>query len=209
MGFNLFSYLITGVLCYLIASVGVITGGMIYWASKHYLKPKSPSGKYIAISVSIIAALLSVSILIFGMINYSFTISDKCYPRPISSSEVIIGEWVPTTKSIEIMQDEGGYKISTHKWIFSDDGSFEMVNMPDWLIDWEPNQQFYSGKGKWSFSSDECSWRINLSFAPFENYPDGLGTSIFFGGKSPNYYLYDYYLGGADSGNVMYFEKSK
>ena len=83
--------------------------------------------------------------------------------------------------------------------------------MPDWLwvIKQPPQREFLSGSGIWQFAGDECDWDIYLRFEPFTGYPDGLSTILGLGGRSPDYYLCMGYLGGADSGQVMYFEKVK
>ena len=105
------------------------------------------------------------------------------------------------------MEDEGGYEISTHTLTFRDDGTFELVNMPDWWrLRGRSTGGFISSAGTWEVKEYSGGWEIYVHFASLPDYPDGLYTVFDIGGREPPYYIW-MYAGDPDAGRVMVFER--
>ena len=130
-------------------------------------------------------------------------------PTQPVSEEDIVGTWTLDSASLELMEEEGGYEISTHTLTFSDDGTFELVNMPDWCGPGGPETGgFYSSPGTWELweYSGECG--IFVHFASVPEFPDGVYTQFNIGGKEPPYYIW-MWAGDPDAARVMAFEKQE
>lgn len=126
--------------------------------------------------------------------------------QPVSDED-IIGTWALDSASLERMEDEGGYQISTHTLTFRDDGTFELVNMPDWCgFGGIPTGGFYSSSGTWEITEYSGGREIFVHFASLPHYEDGLYTVFNIGGREPPYYIW-MYAGDPDAGRVMVFER--
>lgn len=116
----------------------------------------------------------------------------------------LIGTWVPDKDAVKDMRDRGRYDIerASTKLILRSDGSFEMVDIPDWWR--EP-----FGRSHGRLQSDRGTWRLK------EHSPGGwweLGLDLpSWGGtavalrrdKLP--YLIHFTLGDPDNGDAMTF----
>jgi hypothetical protein len=128
-------------------------------------------------------------------------------PRQAVSEEDILGTWTLDSASLERMEDEGGYEISTHTLTFRDDGTFDLLNMPDWCgPGGGPAGGFYSTSGTWKLTGYEGEWQIFVHFDSVPEFPDGVYTQFAIGGQEPPYYIW-MYAGDPDAGRVMVFEK--
>jgi hypothetical protein len=128
-------------------------------------------------------------------------------PSQPVSEEDMVGTWTLDARSLERMEEEGGYKISTHTLTFRDDGTFELVNMPDWCgFGATPTGGFYSSSGTWRITESSGEWGIFVHFASLPDYEEGLYTVFDIGGREPPYYIW-MYAGDPDAGIVMVFEK--
>jgi len=76
----------------------------------------------------------------------------------------ITGTWLPDEQTIRDMREAGGYTPASTKIILRDDGSAEMVNMPDWLINIGGHSQkgFFSESGAWTLSREGAFWRVEF-----------------------------------------------
>ena len=102
------------------------------------------------------------------------------------------------------MRERGGYDVSKLTRItLSDDGSFEIVNMPDWWNNGFGDSQrgFSSFSGRWALSNNAGYWRIGLSFFNTRRFINLVGHKL---GGSPPYYL-EVLVGDPDSGDKMVF----
>ena len=123
------------------------------------------------------------------------------------SEEDIVGTWTLDSASLQRMEEEGGYEISTHTLTFRDDGTFELVNMPDWCgFGGTPTGGFYSSSGTWEIKEYSGRWEVFVHFASLPHYEDGLYTQFNIGGEEPPYYIW-MYAGDPDAGMVMVFER--
>jgi hypothetical protein len=125
------------------------------------------------------------------------------HQRPLKAN--LIGEWVPTPETVRDMQDNGGYVISKHELTLNADGTFSIINMPDW---WktpfgESLKGFESTSGKWEISQDTGGdWVVDLL----------VGTAII---NSPHLrnqsspYLIHIGVGDPDNGHFMLFRQLK
>jgi hypothetical protein len=123
----------------------------------------------------------------------------------------LIGKYVPDPETLKWVRGAGKYsEVETTFELFKD-GSFEMVNMPDW---WrggfgESKGGFYSGGGKWDVTKDQSWWKLLLEFNTLKHSSDpgdsGLTTLISIAGESGPYYL-RFYVGDPDQ-RAMLFEK--
>ncbi len=44
----------------------------------------------------------------------------------------IIGTWTPTADTLKDIRERGKYPEAKHELILKNDGTFSMINMPDW-----------------------------------------------------------------------------
>lgn len=154
-----------------------------------------------------------VFVVMFSLVCWSFfggfTTPDERLFTPIRpvSEEDIIGVWGLDAKSLELLEDRLGYQISTHTLTLRDDGTFEMVNMPDCWGPAEPSTGgFVCGSGTWEMREYPGEWELFVHFTSLRNYPDGLYTVFDIGGQEPPYYIW-VWAGDPDAGMVMVFER--
>jgi hypothetical protein len=160
----------------------------------------------ISLSIALFISLGVGTLTFCGLCQWS--LSDPTIPRTKPAKEDIIGIWSLSPSSLQEMRMEGRYEISTHTLTFKDDGTFEMVNMPDlWLNFGQSNQDFYSGSGRWEFVKNyQGYWTVEVHFTSLPGYKNGLVTSFYVGQNEAGYYIYDF-IGDPDSGDVIVFEK--
>lgn len=104
------------------------------------------------------------------------------------------------------MQRNGGYTLSTHTVTFRADGRFELVNMPDWCLNFgKSSQGFLSGSGTWKISQDADHWVIYLFFDRTSGAA-GLPGQMFIEGWRPRA-IFEY-IGDPDEGHAMRYEKT-
>jgi hypothetical protein len=91
---------------------------------------------------------------------------DLTRQRP--SKADLVGQWVPTSASLKDMKERGGYRISKHELDLHTDGSFLVINMPDWWdsIRDESRRGFESGSGTWGIHGRDgrAVWVVDLYF---------------------------------------------
>ncbi len=177
-------------------------GGISFGISTKLAKAK----KETSTSIGIFVVALVFIITFCGLCNLS--LSDPSLPVKKPSTDNIVGIWEPTEMSLQSMSEEGNYEISTHTIEFKDDGTFKMVNMPDWWVNsfGESTGGFYSGNGTWEISKRQSAWEIVLDFNTLTNYPNGLITSFLLRGRKPPYNI-TIFLGDPDSFDVFVFER--
>jgi len=126
--------------------------------------------------------------------------------QPVSKED-IVGTWVLDSASLQLMEEAGGYEISTHTLTFRDDGTFELVNMPDWSGPGHTEAGgFYSSSGTWEVTDRSGEWEVFVHFVWAPDFPDGVYTQFNIGGEEPPYYIW-MWAGDPDAGMVMVFEK--
>jgi len=199
---NPFSWLLSLCLLVVIIIISLVIGIIAYEVNKE--KPEATHSS--SLQKAIVASIIVFCCSCWGISWW------ESHPIPLSfppTTSDIVGIWVPTQLSLDDMKKEGGYTISTHTLTFKDDGTFEIINMPDWWLDGfgESHKGFYSGSGKWDISSSQGEWVIELDFDNLTGYPDGLNTDLSVQGHKPRY-IYTY-IGDPDSGKMMTYERSK
>lgn len=149
---------------------------------------------------------LGISLALNGCMNNGINLSELSFTRAKPNPTDLIGTWVPTNATIADLKENGKYVISTHELTLKADGTFSMVNMPDW---WRTNfgeskKGFDSGGGKWQLYADKdpwTVWAVELDFPKF-TVPNAIHVTH---QKSP--YLLHIWVGDPDSGHAMLFEK--
>lgn len=149
---------------------------------------------------------LSLALLLSGCMNNGIEWSELTFTRKKPNQAELIGTWVPTAATIKDLKDRGGYAISKHELILRADGSFSMVNMPDWWTDsfGQSKKGFESGSGKWQLYQDRdpwTVWAIELDFPKFT-----VPNAIHLRRQKPPYLIH-ITVGDPDSGHAMLFEK--
>ena len=121
--------------------------------------------------------------------------------------EDIVGTWTLDAQSLQLMEEAGRYEVSTHTLTFRDDGTFDLVNMPDWSGPGgtEPGG-FYSSSGTWEVTDRSGEWEIFVHLDSVPEFPDGVYTQFNIGGREPPYYIW-MWAGDPDAGMVMVFER--
>jgi hypothetical protein len=148
---------------------------------------------------------LPLALFLSGCMNNGIEWSELSYTRKKPNQADVIGTWVPTATTVKDLREVGGYVISKHELILRADGTFTMVNMPDW---WsgrnEPKKGFESGSGKWQLLQDNnvwTVWDIELDFSEFV-----VANAIHLQRQKPPYLLH-ITVGDPDSGHYMLFER--
>ena len=145
-------------------------------------------------------------LLLAGCLNNGIEWSELSFTRTKPSDQDVVGVWKPTSATLRDMHDAGGYPDAQHELILSADGSFSMVNMPDWWSD-----EF--GRSHKKFESRQGKWRITKASDVFTIYvieladPSGSMDLNLSRQKAP--YLIHITLGDPDSGHYMLFERDR
>ena len=203
--------LIYAVIVALIATAcGVVVGGIAY---VFFRKSRRRAVRMGLPSLMAVSTIYVVFVVIYSMVCLwffgVFATPDERLLTPTQPvfDEDVVGSWTLDAESLERMEEEGGYEISTHTLTFRDDGTFELVNMPDW---WRSGGRstggFISSSGTWELTDRSGQWEIFVHFASLPDYPDGLYTVFDIGGREPPYYIW-MYAGDPDAGRVMVFER--
>jgi hypothetical protein len=194
-------------LAFLVAAVcaSIVAGFVTYIVSSLFAK-RQPKNRSFPIIIAIVITPVVFCLTLGSLCQWSF--SNPTNPRKKPAREDIVGVWVPTPSSLQKMQEEGMYEISTHTLAFKKDGTFVMTNMPDWWINsfGESAGGFYSGSGTWEITKDRGRWEIRVHFTSLPGYRNGLTTSFNLSGQESPYRIY-LYLGDPDSYRVMVFER--
>ena len=107
-----------------------------------------------------------------GCMNNGIEWSELSFTRNKPNQSDVLGAWVPTAATIKDLRERGGYIVSKHELILRADGTFAMVNMPDWWKDGvgQSRRSFESGSDRWRFYKDHNPWTIwavELDFPKF------------------------------------------
>jgi len=132
--------------------------------------------------------------------------------RPTESA--LVGNYRQTSDTFQFVQQEGRYPAADSSIILRSNGTFELINVPDWwLTDFgQPRGGFDSGKGRWILINLSGSWQIELEvettkdFASRDHEPRGLVTYLSLIGESAPYKLH-LTVGDPDMGDAMQYEK--
>ena len=99
------------------------------------------------------------------------------------------------------MRQQGGYDTSAQtRLTLKTDGSFELVNMPDWWSNdvGESRKGFDNYAGKWTvLKYDGTTWALSLKSSSETRFANLIGQS------QP--YRIDFIIGDADENNSMIF----
>jgi len=126
--------------------------------------------------------------------------------KPVRSD--LVGTWVPTSDSLSDLQKRGGYIISKHELTLREDGSFSLLNMPDWWLNdfGESRHGFDSGSGTWSLTQNG-NWQVYLTFKKLRSWTAFGAPLNLRRQKSP--YLIHIYVGDPDDWHAMLFERRR
>ncbi|RYY34962.1 MAG: hypothetical protein EOP46_11670 [Sphingobacteriaceae bacterium] len=112
----------------------------------------------------------------------------------------ITGKYTLSSFSKKVMEYDGKYKkISTSYLELSRNGTYKIINAPDWLIDESGNssQKYFTKNGKWQITCDGKRCLLQL-----KGIAEG---NIFF--KSNNKYLILLVVGDTDNCRSMVYVK--
>ena len=148
----------------------------------------------------LVFALVGVLVVVVNVFFSFFTFSQHTRAEPARTD--LVGIWIPDRRTVEDMQERGGYNPTFPTSLrLQADGSFEMINFPDW---WSNiSGQSYGGlrnnSGTWEISEQENLWHVELKLTGTRRSVDLLGQ------KQP--YSISFVLGDPDSGKSMTFIK--
>ena len=150
---------------------------------------------------------ISVALLMSGCMNNGIQWSELTFTRHKPSLADVVGTWVPTAATLKDLRDQGSYTLSTHQLILRADGTFTMVNMPDWWSDGfgRSRKGFESGGGKWQFYQDRDPWTV---WAIELDFPKGIVPNAVHLRRQKPPYLLHIQVGDPDSGHAMLFERA-
>jgi hypothetical protein len=194
--------------------VAALFGVIVFYTSR-FLTEKPRKRAIASWLVAIVTLLCVCSFACYAV--YQRLPGERPSPRARPAEEDIVGVWAPNSSTLQHMQKEGGYEVSVHTLTFRHDGTFEMINMPDWwLVPWiVPAGKFHSGSGAWGISEFEGRWEISVAFTSLTGYEndlrkpvdlDSLHTTFYLARKEPPYLIY-LYLGDPDEYKFIEFER--
>jgi hypothetical protein len=160
-----------------------------------------------SLPISVITALIVGCVAFWVMGDALMSSFYPPSPRQEPSEKDVVGVWQLTQGSLDSIQEDG-YEISTHTIEIRADGTFTMINLPDSVWNFgKVGGKFESGSGKWSIKMDQNRyWTIALHFTELNGFTDDLYAYFYLSGEKPPYRIYDY-IGDADSGRIISFEK--
>jgi hypothetical protein len=198
-----------GIVAVVATACGALVGGIGYLVFRK--SPRRVVGLGLPSFMAILTTLVLFPMICCGLyawiwIGESELRAKLSTPGQTVSEEDIVGTWTLDSASLERMEDEGGYEISTHTLTFRDDGTFELANMPDWFgFPGIPTGGFWSGSGTWGIEEYSGKWQVSVYYTTAQ-YEGTCGTLLHIGGREPPYYIWTY-AGDPDAGRVMVFEK--
>jgi hypothetical protein len=169
-------YWLFGLAFLVVAMCASIIAGFIAYIVSSLFSKKKLHNRGLPITIAIVITPVVFCLTLGSLCQWS--LSDPTNPRKKPASENIVGVWVPTPSSLQNMQEEGKYEISTHTLTFKKDETFVMVNMPDWWLNsfGKSTGGFYSGSGTWEITKDRGRWKIRVHFTSLPGYRSGLIT---------------------------------
>lgn len=198
-------YWFLGVVFLIIAALAAAAVGGIGFALTFYIaRDRTHKSKALSTAVAVLAGGLVGPVIFCGLCAWS--LNGPTGPRSKPTQSDIVGVWQASAGSLEAMR-RGHYITSTHTLSFREDGTFEMVNMPDWWLQFgKSSGGFISGAGTWTIVEDQDQWKLQIRFTYLSAEPGGLVTYFYISGEKPPYRIYDY-IGDADAGQTIVFEK--
>ncbi len=158
--------------------------------------------KYMQKYITIIS-LLTIGLFIMGcpMVD----VKELNFTRTKPEIKDVIGVWTPDSQTLKDIRERGGYPPVKHELILRQDGSFSMINMPDWWRDGfgKSKKGFESGTGSWRLSKNKDIWDI---WTIELNFPSGIASVNLYRQSSP--YLIFIRVGDPNDGNAMFFERT-
>lgn len=205
-----------GLAIYAVIVALVATACGVFVGAIGYLVFRKSRRRLVGLGLPSLMAVSTISVVFFVIYSTvccwfsgAFATPDERLFTPSQpvSEEDIVGTWTLDSASLERMEEEGGYDISTHTLTFRDDGTFELVNMPDWCgFGATPTGGFYSSSGTWEITEYAGEWQVFVHFVSVPEFPNGVYTQFNIGGREPPYYIW-LYAGDPDAGRVMVFER--
>jgi hypothetical protein len=158
-------------------------------------------------------------LLLFGMAlaaclcaSCNVPLGDALSPYKYVSAEIVraelVGNWTPDRATFDDMLERGGYDLPTYtELILRGDGTFMMLNMPDWVNDGfgESHRGTFSESGRWELEKDSGHWTINLTYSGTHRPVNLLEHRL---RNTPRFYV-EFILGDPDSGDRMIFVKKE
>ena len=158
-------------------------------------------------------AILALSNIMCGFGAFDYY-SDR-FTRTKPEIGEFSGDYYPTEATLKLITEIGKYNIRDSKITLSPDGSFEVLDMPDWwLIAYEKESGgFLSGKGEWTFSQQPDWWEVvftfkNVSSSTLPYYQKGFGAWVSISGEESPYSLL-FFIGNPDTARVMIFQQAE
>jgi hypothetical protein len=116
----------------------------------------------------------------------------------------IIGTWNPTADTLKDIRQRGHYPEAKQELILKADGTFSMINMPDWWGNGfgKSNKTFESGEGKWHLAKRKNIWDI---WAIELEFPAEITSVNLYRQKAP--YLIFIRVGDPNDGYAMFYHR--
>jgi hypothetical protein len=147
--------------------------------------------------ILILGALLS-----FSVACRLPTLDQLNYTRQEPKKTDLVGIWIPDEATLQAMHQRGGYDTSAQtRLTLKTDGSFELVNMPDWWSNdfGESRKGLDNYAGNWRVSKFGKVWAVELRPVSGTRFANLIG-------QSPPYRV-DFIIGDADENQSMIFIK--
>lgn len=150
-------------------------------------------------------AVVFLSLLpIVGCWALSDAMQTELFAKNKPEMKVMVGKWVPTPETVQLMREEGNYPKVDTSLELAKDGTFQLINMPDWCCTEHgvSERQVFRASGKWEVVQSQDRWFLSLNS---ESGPS-LGQSPIID-DSGDYGLW-FYVGGPH-GKIMVFVKKQ
>ena len=186
-------------------AAAVVVGAVGFAVASYASRGRIHNQKALSAAVAVLLGALVGPIVFCSLCSLS--LDDSSGPGPKPDQADITGVWQVSADSLDAMRREGHYTISTHTLTFKEDGTVEMVRMPDWWLQFGISSRgFISGMGIWEIVEHQGRWKLRVQFTELSVEPGGLTTYFYIGGKEPPYQIYDF-IGDPDDRFTIVFEK--
>jgi hypothetical protein len=128
------------------------------------------------------------------------------YTRTKPKKEYLIGTWTPDKETIQDIRTRGHYPEAIHEIILREDGTFSIINMPDWWNNGfgESGGKFISMDGRWSLKEEKDIWTIWV--ISLETPKEVVGSFNVYHQKPP--YSIFVRVGDPNNGKAMIFDRT-
>jgi hypothetical protein len=124
------------------------------------------------------------------------------------NQQEMVGVWEIDQTSYNLFQEKG-YEKKKVELKLNNNGTFELINLPNFVDEFTPSSKKYANKeGTWKIKKDinEKYWVLSLNFNISDTFPNGMFTSYDLYLQKNKIIIWNF-IGDPDSGERFLYEK--